>query len=142
MRPATSTSSVRVGPDAPSRHQPEGASGFSHFRRLPSLPQSLQPAYRDGYKNLRDESSSPEFTETTIYQESAFAMHAQPVLRSNRVSAVFQDATMLVMDLDREATLGQLAEEIGELAKFHGGLFLPVHVRLARHHRPIDRWLH
>jgi hypothetical protein len=39
---------------------------------------------------------------------------------------------MLVLDLDREATLGQLAEEIGELAKFHGGLFLPVHVRPTR----------
>jgi hypothetical protein len=59
-------------------------------------------------------------------------MHALPVLQSNRVSAVFQDATMLVLDLDREATLGELAEEIGELAKFHGGLFLPVRVRSTR----------
>jgi hypothetical protein len=54
----------------------------------------------------------------------------------NQVRAVFQDATMLAFDSDRSTTLGQLAEEIGKLAEFHGGLYLPVHVRLARGHRP------
>jgi hypothetical protein len=51
--------------------------------------------------------------------------------RSNRVRAVFQDATMLAFDLGNDATFGQLAERIGDLSRFHGGLFLPVHVRLA-----------
>jgi hypothetical protein len=59
-------------------------------------------------------------------------MHAQAASPSNRVRAVFQDATMLAFDLDHETTLAQLAERIGELAEFHGGLYLPVHVRLAR----------
>ena len=51
--------------------------------------------------------------------------------RSNRVRAVFKDTTILAFDLSRDTTLGQLAEKIGNLAQFHGGLFVPVHVRMA-----------
>ena len=58
-------------------------------------------------------------------------MRKPATTRSNRVRAVFRDATMLAFDLGRETTLGQLAEQICNLAQFHGGLFLPVHVRLA-----------
>jgi hypothetical protein len=61
-------------------------------------------------------------------------MHEPAAPRSNRVRAVFQDATMLAFDSGRETTLGQLAEQLGKLAEFHGGLFLPVQVRLARDH--------
>jgi hypothetical protein len=45
---------------------------------------------------------------------------------------VFQDATMFAFDLGGETTLGQLAERVCNMARFHGGLFLPVHVRLAQ----------
>jgi hypothetical protein len=58
-------------------------------------------------------------------------MHQPTATRSNRVTAVFQDATMLAFDLCRDTTFGQLAERIGNLARLHGGLFLPVHVSLA-----------
>jgi hypothetical protein len=44
---------------------------------------------------------------------------------------VFKDATILAFDLSRDTTLGQLAEKIWKLARFHGGLVVPVHVRLA-----------
>jgi hypothetical protein len=37
---------------------------------------------------------------------------------------------MIAFDLAGDATLGQLAETIGKLAQRHGGLFLPVYVRL------------
>jgi hypothetical protein len=67
-------------------------------------------------------------------------MHAQAAPRSNQVRAIFQDATLLAFNLDRETTFGQLAEQIGKLAKFHGGLFLPVRVRLAPRHG--STWLH
>jgi hypothetical protein len=43
---------------------------------------------------------------------------------------MFRDATMVAFDLAGDATLGQLAERIGRLARLHGGLFLPVQVRL------------
>ena len=58
-------------------------------------------------------------------------MHRPTETQSNRVRAIFQDATMLAFDFGHDATLGQLAEKIGNLSRFHGGLFLPVHVRLA-----------
>jgi hypothetical protein len=58
-------------------------------------------------------------------------MRKPKTTQSNRVRAVFQDATLLAFDLGRETTLGQLAEQISNLARFHGGLFLPVYVRLA-----------
>jgi len=38
---------------------------------------------------------------------------------------------MLAFDLCRDTTFGQLAERIGDLARLHGGLFLPVHMSLA-----------
>jgi hypothetical protein len=59
-------------------------------------------------------------------------MQRQAIPRSNRVRAVFQDTTMRAFDLDREATFGELAEKIGKLANFHGGLFLPVQVQLGK----------
>jgi hypothetical protein len=49
----------------------------------------------------------------------------------NRVTAVFQDATLLDFDLDPETSLGELAVKVGKIARPRGGLFLPVHVRLA-----------
>ena len=58
---------------------------------------------------------------------------------SNRVRAVFGDSTMLAFDLHRDVTFGQLAEHIGNLAEFHDGLSLPVHVRLARGTTPARR---
>jgi hypothetical protein len=44
---------------------------------------------------------------------------------------VFKDTTIHAFDLSRDTTLGQLAEKIENLARFHGGLFVPVHVRMA-----------
>jgi hypothetical protein len=58
-------------------------------------------------------------------------MREPETTQSNLVRAVFQDTTMLAFDSGRDTTLGQLAEKISNLARFHGGLFLPVHVRLA-----------
>jgi hypothetical protein len=58
-------------------------------------------------------------------------MRAQSTARSNQVRAVFRDATTLAFDLRHGTTLGQLAEQLGELAERHGGLFLPVLVQLA-----------
>ena len=58
-------------------------------------------------------------------------MGAPKVLRSNRVRAVFQDATFLDFDLTPETSLGELAAKIGKIARPRGGLCLPVHVRLA-----------
>ena len=51
--------------------------------------------------------------------------------KSNRVKAMFKDATILAFDFARDITFGQLAEKIGNMARFHGGLFVPVQVRLA-----------
>jgi hypothetical protein len=50
--------------------------------------------------------------------------------RANRVTVVFQDATLLAFDLDPDTSFGELAEQIGETAELHGGLFLPVYVQL------------
>ena len=58
-------------------------------------------------------------------------MHKPAATQSNKVRAVFKDATILAFDLSRDTTLGQLAEKIGNMARFHGGLFVPVQVRLA-----------
>jgi hypothetical protein len=58
-------------------------------------------------------------------------MDMRTASRLNRVTAMFQDATTLAFDLSRETSLGELAVRIGELASPHGGLSLPVHVRLA-----------
>jgi hypothetical protein len=58
-------------------------------------------------------------------------MEAPTTPRSNRVTAVFQDATLVAFDLDPEASLGELAAQIGKAGRSHGGLFLPVHIRLA-----------
>jgi hypothetical protein len=66
-------------------------------------------------------------------------MHGREIPRSNRVTAVFQDATMRAFDLDRETTFGELAEEIGKLANFHGGLFLPVQVQMGQGRAPVER---
>jgi hypothetical protein len=49
--------------------------------------------------------------------------------RPSRVMAVFQEAA-LSFNLPREATLGDLAEELGALGKIYGGLPLYVDVRL------------
>ena len=49
-------------------------------------------------------------------------MRQPKVIQSNRVTAVFQDATMLAFDLRLDTTFGQLAERIGNLARLHGGL--------------------
>ena len=62
-------------------------------------------------------------------------MRKSATTRSSRVRAVFQDATMLAFDLSRDTTLGQLAEHIANLAQGHGGLFLPVLVRLTPNRR-------
>jgi hypothetical protein len=47
----------------------------------------------------------------------------------SRVMAIFQGAA-LAFNLPREATLAQLAEELGELGELYGGLPLYVDVRL------------
>ena len=49
----------------------------------------------------------------------------------NWVTAVFQDAA-LSFNLAREATLAQLAERLGVLGQFHGGL---LHVRVSPKYR-------
>jgi hypothetical protein len=49
---------------------------------------------------------------------------------------MFQDATMLTLDLAGGTTFGQLAEEVGKLAEFHGGLLFPVHIHLTPGHHP------
>ena len=51
--------------------------------------------------------------------------------RANRVRALCQDETTLAFDFDHDTTLGQLALRLGTLAVPHGGLVLPVEVRLA-----------
>jgi hypothetical protein len=38
---------------------------------------------------------------------------------------------MFTFDLSGNVTLGQLAEHVERLSRLHGGLFLPVQVRLA-----------
>jgi hypothetical protein len=58
-------------------------------------------------------------------------MNVQAAPRSNRVMAVFQDATLVAFDLDPETSLGELAAHIGKAARLYGGLSLPVEVRLA-----------
>lgn len=39
---------------------------------------------------------------------------------------------MFTFDLNGNVTLGQLAERVESLSRLHGGLFLPVQVRLAQ----------
>jgi hypothetical protein len=51
--------------------------------------------------------------------------------QSNRVTALFRDATLLAFNLDPEMSLGELAVRIGSAARPHGGLLLPVYVQLA-----------
>jgi hypothetical protein len=57
----------------------------------------------------------------------------QPVLKPNRVTAVFEK-TKLSFDVAREAPLAQLVEQLSALAEVHGGLPLSVDVRV-----PVDR---
>ncbi len=47
----------------------------------------------------------------------------------SRVMAVFQEAA-LSFNLPREATLGELAEELNALGKIYGGMPLYVEIRL------------
>jgi hypothetical protein len=49
--------------------------------------------------------------------------------QKSRVMAVFQEAA-LAFNLPREATLGDLAEELGALGEIYGGLPLYVDIRL------------
>ena len=49
--------------------------------------------------------------------------------QQSRVMAVFQEAA-LAFNLPREATLGDLAEELGALGEIYGGLPLYVDIRL------------
>jgi hypothetical protein len=56
-------------------------------------------------------------------------MKCKPVQPSNRVTAVFQHAR-LSFEIEREITLGQLAERLFTLGEMHGGLPLSVDVRV------------
>ena len=58
--------------------------------------------------------------------------------KPNRVAAVFKEAA-LFFDLSRGATLAQLAERLGSLGEIHGGLLLPVRVRVAAERSPLAR---
>ena len=60
-------------------------------------------------------------------------MDCRPAHQLNRVTAIFQHAT-LSFELAREATLEQLAEQLSMLSELHGGLPLSVDVRV-----PVDR---
>ena len=57
-------------------------------------------------------------------------MDCKPALQPNRVTAIFQHAK-LSFDIERGATLGQLAERLSMLSELHGGLPLSVDVRVA-----------
>ena len=48
----------------------------------------------------------------------------------NWVAAVFQNAAV-GLEVARQTTLAQLAEQLSALAEVHGKLMLPVHVRVA-----------
>jgi serine/threonine protein kinase HipA of HipAB toxin-antitoxin module len=48
----------------------------------------------------------------------------------NRVAAVFQNAAV-GLEVGRQTTLAQLAEQLSALAEVHGKLMLPVQVRVA-----------
>ena len=48
----------------------------------------------------------------------------------NWVAAVFQNAAVR-LEVARQTTLAQLAEQLSSLAEVHGKLMLPVHVRVA-----------
>jgi hypothetical protein len=60
-----------------------------------------------------------------------FVMRKPASTKFNRVKAMFKDATIPAFNFGQDTTLGQLAEKIGNMARFHGGLFVPVQVRLA-----------
>jgi hypothetical protein len=60
-------------------------------------------------------------------------MHFKPSQSNNRVTAIFQHAK-LSFDIEREATLAQLAERLSMLGELHGGLPLSVDVRV-----PVER---
>jgi hypothetical protein len=49
---------------------------------------------------------------------------------SSRVTAVFRGGARS-LDLTRETTLAELAEQLGMLGEIYGGLLFPVKVRLA-----------
>ena len=49
---------------------------------------------------------------------------------TSRVMAIFQDAA-LAFNLPRDATMAELAEELGALGELYGGLPLYVDVRVA-----------
>jgi hypothetical protein len=53
----------------------------------------------------------------------------QHAMQPSRVMAVFQEAA-LSFNLPREATLGELAEELNALGKIYGGMPLYVDIRL------------
>jgi hypothetical protein len=57
-------------------------------------------------------------------------MEYKPAQQPNRVTAMFQHAT-LSFDIERGVTLGQLAEQLSMLSERHGGLPLSVDVRVA-----------
>ena len=57
-------------------------------------------------------------------------MNYKPNQTTNRVTAIFQYAK-LSFDIEREATLAQLAERLSMLGELHGGLPLSVDVRVA-----------
>jgi hypothetical protein len=57
-------------------------------------------------------------------------MDCRPARQPNRVTAIFQH-TRLSFDIAREATLGQLAEQLSVLSEIHGGLPLSVDIRVA-----------
>jgi hypothetical protein len=103
----------------------------SRFREPPSLLQMLHWLTAADTKFYRTKGSARGFTKGAVHQKGMFVMRKPAETQANRVRAMFRDATILAFYLNRDTTLGQLAEKIGNMARFHGGLFVPVHVRLA-----------
>ncbi len=64
-------------------------------------------------------------------------MREERVDKANRVAAVFKDAALFFDS--RGTTLAQLAERLGSLGEIHGGLLLPVHVRVAAERSSLAR---
>jgi len=82
------------------------------------------------YKILRMEKSAAEFIQQIDLPAGGVGMRDRTSQQLSRVTAVFRGGA-LSLDLARETTLAQLAEQLGVLGEIYGGLLLPVNVLVA-----------
>lgn len=101
-----------------------------HCHKFAHLAAIVAGGSANPYKILRMEKSAAEFIQQIDLPAGGVGMRDRTSQQLSRVTAVFRGGA-LSLDLARETTLAQLAEQLGVLGEIYGGLLLPVNVLVA-----------